>query len=107
MPLATSNESGLARTERTRAAAGESVAARQELNWTPMSCYRLRDRRLAARIESIRPDRIRGTVFSFVKAKYLNGVPSIDSSDIECVEEWDLRGNAKGHAEHDLMELIR
>jgi hypothetical protein len=107
MRLATSNEGGLVRVQSTRAVAGESVAARQELNWAPMSYYRLRDRRLAARIESIRPDRIRGSVFSFAKAKCVNGVPSIDSSDIECVEEWDLRGNAKGHAEHDLMELIR
>ena len=37
----------------------------------------------------------------------VEGVPSIDDSDIECVDEWDLRGNPKGHAEHDLMELIR
>lgn len=107
MRLAISNEGGLARAESTRAVAGESVAGGQELNWAPMSYYRLRDRRFAARIESVRPDRIGGAVFSFAKVKCVNGVPSIDSGDIECVEEWDLLGNAKGHPEHDLMELIR
>jgi hypothetical protein len=85
----------------------ESGTAPQELNWAPSSYYRLRNRRLAARIETVGPDRIRGVVFAFAKAKCVNGVPNIDPGDIECVEEWDLRGNARGHAEHDLMELIR
>lgn len=91
--------------------ASPKVSARshplQALNWLVPSYYRLRDRRLAARIESVRADRIKGAVFSFAKVRWVNGLPSIDSGDIQCVEEWDLRGDAQGHAEHDLMELIR
>jgi hypothetical protein len=80
---------------------------RQELNWLPESYYRLRNRRLAARIASVQSDRIQGAVFAFSKLKWVNGVPSVDSSEILANEEWNFRGDAKSCPEHDLMELIR
>lgn len=79
----------------------------QALNWLPNSYYRLRDPTLIARIVAVEADGLRGEIFSAAKLKWVNGCPSIHSTETTAAEEWDLRGNSRCDGAHDLMELIR
>jgi hypothetical protein len=79
----------------------------QALNWLPNSYYRLRDPTLIARIVAVEAGRMRGEIFPASKLNWVNGHPSIHSTETTAAEEWDLRGNSRCDAAHDVMALIR
>jgi hypothetical protein len=83
------------------------TSPQQSLNWLPNSYYRLRDPTLIARIVAVEAGGMRGEIFPAAKLKWVNGRPSIHSTETTAAEEWDLRGNSRCDAAHDLMELIR
>jgi len=77
------------------------------LGWLPNSYYRLRDSTLVARIVAVEAGGLRGEIFPAAKLKWVNESPSIASAETISAEEWDLGGNSRCEAAHDLMELIR
>jgi hypothetical protein len=76
----------------------------QHLEWAPNSYYRLRDSRLAARIIGVDAGRLTGEVFPFAKIQWINGQPSVESSNRQ-PEVWDLKGDAQDKT-HDLIQLV-
>jgi len=76
----------------------------QHLEWAPNSYYRLRDSRLAARIVTVEGGRLTGEIFPFAKIKWINGEPTVESTNLE-PEVWDLKGDARDET-HDLIRLI-
>lgn len=74
------------------------------LKWAPNSYYRLRDSRLAARIVAVEAGRLTGEVFPFAKIQWINGQPSVESSNLQ-PEVWDLKGDARDNS-HDLIHLL-
>lgn len=79
----------------------------QALQWIPGSVYRLRDRRLAARLTCSDGDRLIGEVVPASRFFLYNGEWKYDSGDVQSVEEWNGRGNHPRDRSLDLMELMR
>jgi hypothetical protein len=79
----------------------------QALNWRPDSYYRLRDPTLIARIVAVEAGGMKGEIFPAAELEWVNGRPGIPSDEMPRAEEWDLKGNSRFDATHDLMELIR
>jgi len=76
----------------------------QQLDWVTNSYYRLRDLRLAARIVAVDAGRLTGEVFPFAKIHWINGAPTVESTNLES-EVWDLKGDALNE-KHDLIHVI-
>jgi hypothetical protein len=83
--------------------------SRQALNWLPDSYYRLRDSGLVAHITAVEADRLRGEIAPIGTLTWINtnGQPRLDRSAVCAAGEWDLQGDCRRNAAHDLMQLIR